>query len=281
MSPGETPEDPKITQAIAAVESSIDAAKAAMMQSLSARVGGYIGQSAGPLPVTGGSVAKSIFTEAVLIALAPAVATSLCFVNQAAYFYYFGIPWELVSIDITTILIFAITVFGLFKKRMLVSVIGGAFALDWWAAVFFPSLMLSIVFYLGYGSERLSILLGLSMVALSLFLGLRYWGGMALFKDGVQPNAELPNSMLGAFDFVYWIDKLTKGGVKEDKWDLAVFMECFAAALLLCAIFGWHEAKMTKDFYVLNRPSGRSRPCADQESPGGKFSRKAVDLFGV
>jgi hypothetical protein len=142
-----------------------------------------------------GTKSESVFTEAVILAMAPVIAYALCFVKEAAYYQHFKIPPDLISVDLTSILIASATVLGLFKKRLVFTALGTMFNVSLlWTAIVCPALFVGFDAFLIWDSWIVGVVTALVVALVSYFA----------ITTGQRSQSKLPNAVLGVFDFVYW-----------------------------------------------------------------------------
>src|SRR5262249_35985967 len=72
-----------------------------------------IGDDAKPLGTEDSTTGSRLLTEGVLLALASLAGYAIAFAHEAGYATYFGVPLDLVSIDITRILVVLAVLVGL------------------------------------------------------------------------------------------------------------------------------------------------------------------------
>lgn len=198
----------------------------------------------------------TIFTEGILLAILPVAAYSLAFAFEAGYFNYFGIPMNLVQINLKIVLIVIASISGaLFTIFMFANVI----------SIFWPThSALQIKFI------RLFIVI---MPYLWKFLVygrmIRYWEiavgfiGFTVFYEFVWPMFQFRNKKS-------YLDKLSENEISENKErskhligrlfnSLGTFGSAFVIALLLGSFMSYDagEAKATtqKEYLTVGESS--------------------------
>jgi hypothetical protein len=78
-------------------------------------------------------------SETILIALTPVVLTLFCFAYEIGRFHFYGVTWDLISVDFTTIVAASVGLL-LFAKKKIIAVVASGLGRVWakWCALFAP-----------------------------------------------------------------------------------------------------------------------------------------------
>lgn len=192
-----------------------------------------------------------VVSEGVLLAMASAFAYAMAYFYESQYARAFGIPLQLISLDITTMLVAATAFVGFayfaFATVDLAWKLGGKAAPDNVTAVRFVLVVFAAVLLLllAYGANLKQILITLSTIAVPFALGL--WLGIFKAKKVDTENAERTAKDLPLFSFM--LDAI------GPKWALLFAFGVFG--LFLSGGLGLRAASKQHEFFVLEDVSNQ------------------------